>query len=60
MGRLFALHGPVAADVAEAEAAIAGLDVEAAALIDTEAFARLLLRVGQFRGNLQPTPFTSP
>ncbi len=34
----------MAADVAEAEAAIARLDVEASALIDTEALARLLLR----------------
>jgi hypothetical protein len=44
VGRSFGLDGPVAAGVAEAEAAIARLDVEAAALIDTEALARLLLR----------------
>ncbi len=43
-GRRFALDGDVAADVADAEAAIARLNVEAAALIDTEALARVLLR----------------
>ncbi|MCJ7796572.1 MAG: hypothetical protein MUQ56_07380 [Thermoleophilia bacterium] len=43
-GRSFALDGPVAADVAEAEAAITRLEVEATALIDTEVLARLLLR----------------
>ncbi len=44
VGRLFSLDGDVAADVADAEAAIARLNVEAAALIDTEALARILLR----------------
>lgn len=43
-GRSFVLDGDVAADVADAEAAIARLNVEAAALIDTEALARVLLR----------------
>jgi len=44
VGRSFTLDGEVAADVAEAEAAIARRNVEAAALIDTEALARILLR----------------
>lgn len=44
VGRSFTLDGEVAADVAEAEAAIARLNVEAIALIDTEALARILLR----------------
>ncbi len=43
-GRAIMLDGDVAADVAEAEAAIARLNVEASALIDTEALARILLR----------------
>jgi Fic family protein len=43
-GRRFVLDGEVAADVADAERAIARLDAEAAALVDTEALARLLLR----------------
>ena len=43
-GRSFTLDGDVAADVAEAEAAIARLNVEASALIDSEALARVLLR----------------
>lgn len=43
-GRAIALDGAVAADVADAEAAIARLDREARTLIDTEALARLLLR----------------
>jgi Fic family protein len=43
-GRSFGLDGDVAADVAEAEAALARLNVEASALIDTEALARILLR----------------
>jgi Fic family protein len=43
-GRSFALDGPVAADVAEAEIAIARLDLEARALSNSEALARLLLR----------------
>ena len=38
------LDGDVAADVADAERAIARLNVRARALIDTEALARLLLR----------------
>ena len=44
VGRSFSLDGDVAADVADAEAAIARLNVEASALIDTEALARILLR----------------
>lgn len=44
MGRRFFLEGEVAADVADAEAAIARLNVEANALVDTEALARILLR----------------
>jgi Fic family protein len=43
-GRRFVLHGDVAADVADAEAAIVRLNVEARALVDTEALARILLR----------------
>lgn len=43
-GRAFTLHGEVAADVAEAEAAIARFDAEAVSLNDTEALARILLR----------------
>lgn len=42
--RPFALDGEVAADVADAERAITRLNIEAAALVDTEALARLLLR----------------
>lgn len=42
--RPIALDGPVAADVAAAEAAIARLDVEASALVTTESLARILLR----------------
>jgi Fic family protein len=44
VGRAFRIDGPVAADIADAERAIAGLDSTAAALADTEALARLLLR----------------
>ncbi len=44
MGRSIRLDGDVAADVAEAEAAIARFNLTATALIDTEALARLLLR----------------
>jgi Fic family protein len=44
MGREFRLDGSVAADVADAERAIATLDASAAALANTEALARLLLR----------------
>lgn len=43
-GRTVRLDGDVAADVAEAEAAISGLNTVAVALADTEALARLLLR----------------
>jgi Fic family protein len=42
--RRITLGGDVAADVVEAEVAIARLDVEASALIETEALARILLR----------------
>jgi len=42
--RTFRLDGAVAADVADAEAAIARLDANAGALTDTEALARILLR----------------
>src|SRR5690606_31226317 len=44
VGRTFRLDGNVAADVADAERAIARLDASAEALADTEALARLLLR----------------
>ena len=44
VGRRFVLDGDVAADVADAEAALVRLDAAAGALADTEAFARLLLR----------------
>jgi Fic family protein len=43
-GREIALDGAVAAEVSEAEAAIARLNVDAAGLVDTEALARMLLR----------------
>ena len=43
-GRRFVLDGDVAADVADAEAALLRLDASAAALAGTEALARLLLR----------------
>ncbi len=43
-GRKIAIDGDVAADVADAEAAIARLNVYAVTLVDTEALARLLLR----------------
>ena len=43
-GRTFQLDGSVAADVADAERAIATLDATASALANTEALARLLLR----------------
>jgi len=42
--RWITLDGDVAADVADAEAAIARLNTEATALVDTEALARILLR----------------
>lgn len=44
MGRSTLLDGAIVADVADAETAIARLNTEAAALVDTEALARLLLR----------------
>jgi Fic family protein len=44
VGRAVRLDGDVAADVADAEAAIARFDAKATALADTEALARLLLR----------------
>lgn len=44
VGRRFVLDGDVAADVADAEAALARLNATAGALADTEALARLLLR----------------
>ena len=43
-GRKFMIDGEVAADIADAEAAIARLNVEANSLVDTEALARILLR----------------
>jgi hypothetical protein len=44
VGRRFVLEGDVAADVADAEAAITRLNAQATALVDTEALARILLR----------------
>jgi len=44
VSRQITLDGSVAAEVADAEAAIARLDTEAAALAETEALARILLR----------------
>jgi len=44
VGRSFTFDGEVAADLADAEAAIARLNVEASSLVDTEALARILLR----------------
>lgn len=44
VSRRITLDGDVAADIAEAEAAIARLNVEASSLVDTEALARILLR----------------
>jgi Fic family protein len=44
LDRSFTFFGPVAADVSEAEAAIVRLNESAAALQDTEAIARLLIR----------------
>jgi Fic family protein len=43
-GRHFTFDGDVAADVSDAEAAVARLNTEASALADIEALARLLLR----------------
>ena len=45
IGRKIVLDGDVAADVADAEAAIVRLNAEAQALVDTEALARIFLRV---------------
>ena len=44
VGRPVRLDGDVAADVADAEAAVTRFDAKAVALADTEALARLLLR----------------
>ena len=44
VGRAFAIEGEVAADIADAEAAIALLNVEATSLVDTESLARILVR----------------
>jgi Fic family protein len=44
VGRPLTLDGDVAADVVDAERAIAQFEVRASALVDTEALARLLLR----------------
>src|ERR1700679_2192069 len=44
VGRRISLDGEIAADVTDAEAAIVRLNAEAAALVDTEALARILLR----------------
>ena len=44
VGRTFSFDGEVAADVADAEAAITRLNLEATSLVDTEALARILLR----------------
>src|SRR5438270_13271982 len=44
VGRVFTMDGDVAANLTNAEAAIARLDFEATSLVDTEALARILLR----------------
>ncbi|MDR2987274.1 MAG: Fic family protein, partial [Nocardiopsaceae bacterium] len=44
VGRKIVLDGGTAADIADAERALAVLDSQASALIDTEALARILLR----------------
>ncbi len=44
VGRAFTIEGEVAADIADAEAAITRLNVGATSLVDTEALARILLR----------------
>jgi len=44
MGRQFSFHGDVAADISDAESAIARLNIEASSLVSTESVARLLLR----------------
>ena len=43
-GRRFAFDGDISADIADAEAGLVHLNMFAAALADTEALARLLLR----------------
>jgi Fic family protein len=42
--RAFTFEGDVAADIADAEAAISRMNIEATTLVDTEALARILLR----------------
>jgi Fic family protein len=44
VGRAFAIEGEVAADIADAEAAITRLNLEATSLVATDALARMLLR----------------
>jgi Fic family protein len=44
VGRTITLAGDVAADIADAEAAVARMNAEATALVNTEALARILLR----------------
>lgn len=44
VGRAFTIDGDVAADITDAEAAIARLNVEATSLVDMESLARILLR----------------
>ncbi|MGO9559477.1 MAG: Fic family protein [Acidimicrobiales bacterium] len=44
VGRSFTIDGEVAADIADAEGAIARLNAEATSLVDSEALARILLR----------------
>jgi len=44
MGRRIVFEGDVAADITDAETAIARLDISSSALVDTEALARILLR----------------
>lgn len=44
VGRVFSLDAEVAADVSEAEAAIASFNAAGASLLDTETLARILLR----------------
>jgi len=44
VGRAFIIEGDVAADIADAEASITRLNVEATSLVDTESLVRILLR----------------
>ncbi len=44
VSRVITLDGDIVADIVDAEAAIARLNVEASSLVDTEALARILLR----------------